>query len=113
MEKTVTIKLVKSPITHPKNQRETLKALGLSKIGQTVTKVDNADEVSVEDILENGISIVPWVKVTMKKNCYLTVQEFQFVNLTAGDTLVSIDVQGKSVLNNNFADCSSCYYLDI
>lgn len=40
--KTVTIKLVKSPITHPKNQRETLKALGLSKIGQTVTKVDNA-----------------------------------------------------------------------
>lgn len=42
MEKTVAIKLVKSPITHPKNQRETLKALGLSKIGQTVTKVDNA-----------------------------------------------------------------------
>ena len=39
MEKTVTIK---SPITHTKNQRETLKALGLSKIGQTVTKVDNA-----------------------------------------------------------------------
>mgnify|MGYP002456433474 FL=1 len=35
-------KTVKSPITHPKNQRETLKALGLSKIGQTVTKVDNA-----------------------------------------------------------------------
>ena len=42
MEKTVTIKLVKGPITHPKNQRETLKAQGLSKIGQTVTKVDNA-----------------------------------------------------------------------
>ncbi len=42
MEKTVTVKLVKSPITYPKNQRATLKALGLSKIGQTVTKVDNA-----------------------------------------------------------------------
>ena len=41
MEKTVTIKLVKSPISRPKNQRATLKALGLSKIGQTVTKVDN------------------------------------------------------------------------
>ncbi len=41
MEKTITIKLVKSPISRPKNQRETLKALGLSKIGQTVTKVDN------------------------------------------------------------------------
>lgn len=42
MEKTLTIKLVKSGIAHPKNQRATLKALGLSKIGQTVTKVDNA-----------------------------------------------------------------------
>ena len=42
MEKTIQIILVKSSITRPKNQRETLKALGLSKIGQTVTKVDNA-----------------------------------------------------------------------
>ncbi len=42
MEKTLKITLVKSSITRPKNQRETLKALGLSKIGQTVTKVDNA-----------------------------------------------------------------------
>ena len=42
MEKQITIKLVKSPITRPQNQKDTLKALGLSKIGQTVTKVDNA-----------------------------------------------------------------------
>ena len=32
MEKTIQITLVKSSITRPKNQRETLKALGLSKI---------------------------------------------------------------------------------
>ena len=42
MEKTLVIKLVKSSITHPKNQKATLKALGLSKLGQTVTKPDNA-----------------------------------------------------------------------
>lgn len=42
MEKTIVIKLVKSSITHPKNQKATLKALGLSKLGQTVTKPDNA-----------------------------------------------------------------------
>lgn len=41
MEKTVTIKLVKSPICCRKNQKDTLKALGLSKMQQTVTKVDN------------------------------------------------------------------------
>ena len=40
-EKTVTIKLVKSPICCPKNQRATLKALGLKKLQSTVTKVDN------------------------------------------------------------------------
>ena len=40
-EKTITIKLVKSPISCPKNQRDTLKALGLKKLQSTVTKVDN------------------------------------------------------------------------
>ena len=46
----------------------------------------------------------------MKKDCYLTVQEFQFVNLTAGDTLVSIDVPGKSVLDNDFTPCNNATY---
>ena len=40
-EKTITIQLVRSPIEHLKNQKATLKALGLHKIGSTVTKVDN------------------------------------------------------------------------
>ena len=39
--KTVKIKLVKSPICCPKNQRATLKALGLTKMQQEVVKVDN------------------------------------------------------------------------
>ena len=41
-ENTLTVKLVKSPICCPKNQRATLKALGLSKINQEVVKPDNA-----------------------------------------------------------------------
>ena len=40
-EKTITIKLVKSPICCPKNQVATLKAVGLKKLQSTVTKVDN------------------------------------------------------------------------
>lgn len=40
-EKTVIIKLVKSPICCPKNQRLTLKALGLTKMQQVVEKPDN------------------------------------------------------------------------
>lgn len=35
------IKLVRSPITCPKNQRATLVALGLTRLQQTVIKPDN------------------------------------------------------------------------
>ena len=40
-EKQLKITLVKSPITYAKNQRDTLKALGLTKTNQVITKVDN------------------------------------------------------------------------
>lgn len=39
--KQIEVTLVRSPIGTLKNQKDTLKALGLSKIHQTVTKVDN------------------------------------------------------------------------
>ncbi len=35
------ITLVRSPIGYPKRQKATLKALGLKRINQTVTRVDN------------------------------------------------------------------------
>jgi large subunit ribosomal protein L30 len=41
MAKTLKITLVKSPITYAKNQRDTLKALGLTKMHKTVEKPDN------------------------------------------------------------------------
>lgn len=39
--KELKITLVRSAITCPKNQRLTLKALGLTKLNKTVTKPDN------------------------------------------------------------------------
>lgn len=41
MEKVVKVKLVKSPYGRKPNQCKTLKALGLSKVNQVVTKADN------------------------------------------------------------------------
>jgi large subunit ribosomal protein L30 len=41
MAKTLKITLVKSPITYAKNQKDTLKALGLTKMHKTVEKPDN------------------------------------------------------------------------
>lgn len=40
-KKTLRIKQVKSPIGYRNDQRATLKALGLGKIGETVDQVDN------------------------------------------------------------------------
>jgi large subunit ribosomal protein L30 len=37
----LTITLVRSPIGYSKRQKDTLKALGLKKINQTVIRVDN------------------------------------------------------------------------
>ena len=39
--KMLKIKLVKSPITYAQNQKDTLKALGLTKMHKTVEKPDN------------------------------------------------------------------------
>jgi large subunit ribosomal protein L30 len=41
MAKTLQVKLVKSPIGYEKSQKATVKALGLTKLHQTVEKVDN------------------------------------------------------------------------
>ena len=41
MDKTLQVKLVKSPIGYEKSQKATVKALGLTKLHQTVEKVDN------------------------------------------------------------------------
>lgn len=40
MPKTIEVTLVKSPIGYTKRQKATVKALGLSKLHQTVEKVD-------------------------------------------------------------------------
>ena len=40
-DKTITIKYVRSGLGRKPNQRKTLKALGLTKLNQVVTKVDN------------------------------------------------------------------------
>ncbi|WP_297640233.1 50S ribosomal protein L30 [Caldilinea sp.] len=41
MEKTIRIKLVRSPIGYTESQKRTVKALGLHKLNQIVEKPDN------------------------------------------------------------------------
>lgn len=58
MAKTLNITLVKSAITYPKNQKLTLKALGLTKINKTVCKPDNEQIRGMIKTVAHLVSVV-------------------------------------------------------
>ncbi|MDY2736133.1 hypothetical protein [Intestinibacter sp.] len=47
------------------------------------------EEVTVETISDFGIDQIPWVLCNFSNSTYLTLKEYQYVNLTAGDKLKS------------------------
>ncbi|MER3500774.1 MAG: hypothetical protein IMHGJWDQ_001941 [Candidatus Fervidibacter sp.] len=55
------VTLVRSPIGCPKDQKATVKALGLNKIGKTVTLPDNP---SVRGMVRKVAHLVRWEEVT-------------------------------------------------
>ena len=57
MEKTITITLVKSPYGHKPNQAKTLKALGLSKVNQSVTKVSNDQILGMVETVKHLVKV--------------------------------------------------------
>lgn len=56
--KQVKITLVKSPIGCPKNQKATVKALGLGKIGSSVVKADNGQIRGMIKTVAHLVSVV-------------------------------------------------------
>ena len=56
--KQVKITLVKSPIRCPKNQKATVKALGLGKIGSSVVKNDNEQIRGMIKTVAHLVSVV-------------------------------------------------------
>jgi large subunit ribosomal protein L30 len=56
--KRVKITLVKSPIGCPKNQKATVKALGLGKIGSSVVKADNEQIRGMIKTVAHLVSVV-------------------------------------------------------
>ncbi len=57
-EKTITIKLVKSAYGRKPNQSKTLKALGLSKINQTVVKPDNEQVRGMVETVKHLVEVI-------------------------------------------------------
>lgn len=57
-KKTLKITLVKSPIGIVKRQKDTLKALGLTKIGSTSTRPNNAEVNAMVKTVSHLVSVV-------------------------------------------------------
>ncbi len=55
--KTIDIKLVRSTIGRPKNQKLTAKALGLTKMNRVVTKVDNPQIRGMVKIISHLVEV--------------------------------------------------------
>lgn len=57
-QNTIRIKLVRSPIGYEKNQKETVKALGLTKMGQVVERPDNPAIRGMVNTVKHMVEIV-------------------------------------------------------
>ena len=57
-QNTIRIKLVRSPIGYEKNQKETVRALGLKKMGQVVERPDNPAIRGMVNTVKHMVEIV-------------------------------------------------------
>lgn len=62
-------------------------------VANAFVKVRTDDEISVEDIIEYGyVSALPWVSIDLDR-VSLDIVEYQYINLTSGDLLKSIEIE--------------------
>ncbi len=74
-----------------------------------------SEQVEVSQILEQGLHIIPWGSVVLLTDSKtVTVTEYQYVTLTAGDTLKTLTVEangasdnGGYTISNNWVKCLS------
>lgn len=58
-------------------------------------KTDN--DISTEDIMTYGLAAaIPWVRVSVNNNNYLTLQEYQYITLTSGDKLLELTFKSST-----------------
>lgn len=77
--------------------------------GRGIYKRDTATKITTEDILEQGLSIVPWITMPglymTKPNDenaggkYIKWSEYQYITLTADDTLLTLNPNSTSNIN--------------
>lgn len=78
--------------------------------GCKITKIGNwnlsrdisaeSSKITVENILINGINAIPWKAVSeLSSGKNIEIQEYQYINLTAGDLIKNLGVEGDITSN--------------
>lgn len=72
-----------------------------------------AEHISLEDILTNGLNAVPWRRIDFTDDRKLTFREFQYITLSEGDHIVSVDFvrDGVSEISTNWEPVEECKYI--
>ena len=75
----------------------------------TIFKYTSDDLISTDEISTNGLSSsIPWRSYKLNgSDAALTIIENQFINLTEGDTLVSVDLEDEQLINNDYKNVGS------
>lgn len=84
----------------------------------TMLKSEDHNKLSVAEILEKGVSAVPWTRVSLGSSTtskQIKLQEYQYVTLSEGDRLCELSLGSNSdndevILTNNWVKCKSAEY---
>jgi len=81
--------------------------------GITLVKSDNSVGVTAEDILDNGITAIPWVTAPIDKDTRtIIIAEYQYITIAEGDAIIeaSLAVSGETDIGDSWVKVSSARY---
>ena len=65
----------------------------------SLKKISTEANINAETIESEGLSSIPWVRLNLSDTIYLKMREYQYINLTSGDKLISIDIDDNKLTN--------------
>ena len=79
-----------------------------------IAKNFDANNLSIEDVIDGGISAIDWVQFTCSDTDSITVTEHQYITLAEGDILKSLKngENAISTLNNTWVPCTAATWDD-
>jgi len=91
-----------------------LKTKGNSTTTPVVGRVYSEEPINVDEAADLGLAaVIPWTKVTLSRDKYIEIAEYQLINLAEGDELQSISFHkdaDSTILHEKFARVTGAKY---